>query len=233
MSSATRNPAFNDTAGGGGDSPVPELHPHFFDMAQQSEAAGLGMWIFLVSEIMFFGGLFAAYTVYRWRFPQGFMDASRHLDLWLGSINTAVLICSSLTMALAVRAAQLGRRRALVWLLIFTMALGTLFLGIKFTEYGHKFEEGLAPGPLFTYPAAYARPAELFFVFYFTMTGIHALHMMIGIGVLGVLLAASWRGRFSPAYYNPIEMAGLYWHFVDIIWIFLFPLLYLIGLGGH
>jgi cytochrome c oxidase subunit 3 len=229
MNDTTRDPSFD----GGGATGAPALQEHFFDMTQQSEAAGLGMWVFLISELMFFGGMFAAYTVYRWRFPQGFMDASRHQELWLGSINTAVLICSSLTMALAVRAAQLRRRRALVWLLIVTMALGTLFLGIKFTEYGHKFEEGLAPGPSFTYPAPYARPAELFFIFYFTMTGIHALHLTIGICVLGVLLAGAWRGTFSAGYYNPIEVAGLYWHFVDIVWIFLFPLLYLIGLGGH
>jgi cytochrome c oxidase subunit 3 len=235
MSDRAHSAAFDAPAPGapGGQPRPPALQHHFDDMAQQSQAAGLGMWLFLATEIMFFGGLFAGYTVYRWRFPEGFASASGHLDVRLGGINTAVLILSSLTMALAVRAAQLGRRRALLLFLLVTMALGGVFLGIKASEYGHKFEEGLLPGPGFAWPGPQAGAAELFFGFYFTMTGIHALHMVIGIGVLAILLVPARRGAYSGSYFAPIELAGLYWHFVDIIWIFLFPLLYLFGQGVH
>jgi cytochrome c oxidase subunit 3 len=235
VSDETRTVAFDPPGHGvpGGRPADPALQHHFDDMQQQSQAAGLGMWLFLATEIMFFGGLFAGYTVYRWRFPAGFADASGHLDVRLGAVNTAVLILSSLTMALAVRAAQLGRRRGLLLFLIVTMALGSVFLGIKASEYEHKLEEGLLPGPGFVYPGPQAGAAELFFGFYFTMTGIHALHMVIGIGVLAILLVPARRGAYSGSYFAPIELAGLYWHFVDIIWIFLFPLLYLLGQGVH
>jgi cytochrome c oxidase subunit 3 len=203
---------------------------HQFDDAdQQREATSLGMWVFLLTEIMFFGGLFTGYAVYRATYPEAFAEASRHLDYVLGAINTAVLICSSLTMALAVHGAQLGRRRALVGFLLLTILLGSAFLGIKVWEYSHKFKEHLVPGRFFSFPGREVREAQLFFSFYFTMTGMHALHMVIGIGLLGVLVVRAWRGRFSPAYNAPVELTGLYWHFVDIVWIFLFPLLYLIS----
>lgn len=206
---------------------------HHFDSAeQQHEAASLGMWVFLATEIMFFGGLFAAYAIYRWAFPASFAASSRRLDVSLGTTNTAVLIASSLTMALAVRAAQLGRRGPLVLFLILTMALGSAFLGIKTLEYHEKFVEHLVPGPEFRFPGAEPGHAALFFCLYFAMTGLHALHMIVGLGVLSVMLWMGWRGRFTPRYVNPIECAGLYWHFVDIIWIFLFPLLYLVGRHG-
>ena len=211
----------------------PALQHHFHDMQQQYTAASLGMWLFLVTEVMFFGGVFAAYFVYRSRFPEGFVDASHHLDIWLGGINTVVLIFSSVTMALAVHAAQLSRRRALVLFLIATLVLGGIFLTIKFVEYGHKFEEGYVPGASFQYEGPLASAAELFFLFYFTMTGIHALHMIIGIGVILVLLLPAWRGVYSARYFAPVEAFGLYWHFVDIVWIFLFPLLYLFGHSAH
>jgi len=205
------------------------LQHQFDDVEQQHDASTLGMWIFLVTEIMFFGGVFTAYVAYRSAYAGAFAHASNHLNLVLGTVNTAVLITSSLTMALAVHAAQLGhRRRLLVWLVL-TMTLGTTFLVIKGIEYGHKFEEGLVPGPAFTYAGPDAPQAQLFFSIYFTLTGIHALHMIIGIVVLAVLVLRAREGRFGASYYTPVELTGLYWHFVDIVWIFLFPLLYLLG----
>ena len=202
----------------------------FDDAEQQRDASTLGMWVFLVTEIMFFAGMFTAYVVYRSLYPHAFAHASHHLNVVLGCINTVVLITSSLTMALAVHAAQVGHRRTLLLCLVLTMALGATFLCIKGFEYAHKFHEGLVPGPAFTYSGPDAPEAQLFFSIYFAMTGVHALHMIIGIGVLAVLVAAARRGRYTPAYHTPVELSGLYWHFVDIVWIFLFPLLYLFGL---
>ncbi len=187
------------------------------------------MWVFLLTEIMFFGGLFTGYAVYRSLYAVAFAAGSHHLDLVLGSINTAVLISSSLTMVLAVHAAQVGQRKLLVGFLLLTMLLGLVFLGLKAVEYLHKFKDHLVPGSGFLYEGAHTRQVQLFFSFYFGMTGMHALHMIMGIGLLIVLAWLAWRDRFSPTYYTPIESVGLYWHFVDIVWIFLFPLLYLIG----
>jgi len=205
------------------------LAHHFDDLEQQHDAATLGMWVFLVTEIMFFGGLFLGYTVYRWKYPHIFADASRHLDTTIGAVNTAVLLASSLTMALAVHAAQTSRRRALVGLLLATMLLGSVFLGVKAYEYRDKYVHHLVPGVDFVYEPGARPQLQIFFLFYFFMTGMHALHMVIGIGLLGVIAALAWRGRYGADYYNPVEVTGLYWHFVDIVWIFLFPLLYLIG----
>jgi cytochrome c oxidase subunit 3 len=202
----------------------------FDDLGQQHEAANLGMWAFLCTEILFFGGLFLGYVVYRTAYPEAFAEGSRHLDTALGAINTTVLIGSSLTMALAVHSTQVGKRRAAVGFLLLTMLLGTVFLAIKTVEYAHKFEEALVPGARFVYGGPFASQVHLFFAFYFVMTGLHALHMVIGIGLLAILAWLAWRGRFSPDYYTPVEMGGLYWHFVDVVWIFLFPLLYLLGL---
>jgi len=201
----------------------------FDDAAQQRDAVSLGMWLFLLNEVMFFGGLFTVYVVYRVLFPEAFVHASHHLDVRLGAINTVVLIASSMTMALAVHAAELGRRRSLVWALVGTMLLGSTFLVIKSYEYWHKFQDGMVPGPLFTYTGPEAKQIELFLSIYFTMTGLHALHMVIGIGIMAWLLRGALAGRYGPAYHNPVEVGGLYWHFVDVVWIFLFPLLYLIG----
>jgi cytochrome c oxidase subunit 3 len=200
----------------------------FDDAEQQYEAASLGMWLFLVTEIMFFGGLFTVYIAYRFAFPEAFGHASNHLNIVMGTINTAVLIGSSLTMALAVHAGQLGDRGRLVRFLVGTVGLGTVFLCIKAYEYAHKFHEGLVPGPFFSYPGADAQNAELFFSIYFAMTGLHALHMVIGIGILLVLVAEARRGAYDRGYHTPIEMTGLYWHFVDIVWIAIFTLIYLI-----
>ena len=205
------------------------LAHHFDDLEQQTEASTLGMWLFLITEILFFGGLFVGYAVYRSSYPEAFASGSQHLDVLLGSVNTVVLIGSSLTMALAVHAAQHAQRQTLVVFLVCTMLLGLVSLGIKGVEYAHKFEEFLVPGRMFQYDGPYAQHAQLFFSFYFSMTGLHALHMIIGIGILAVLTIRAWWGRFSAMYYAPIEITGLYWHFVDLVWIFLFPLLYLIG----
>ncbi|HNP71356.1 MAG TPA: cytochrome c oxidase subunit 3 [Kouleothrix sp.] len=204
---------------------------HFDDAEQQHMSSYLGMWIFLATEVMFLGGLFAAFAVYRYSYAEAFREASRHLYASLGALNTAVLLCSSLTMALAVRAAALGRRGWLVGLLAATMLLGLGFLGIKATEYYLDFQEHLVPlrGFGFAYEGADPRRAQLFFDFYFAMTGLHALHMLIAIGWVGVVALLAWRGRFSAAYSTPVEVAGLFWHFVDIVWVFLFPVLYLVG----
>ena len=206
-------------------------HAHHFDDAiQQREASTLGMWIFLVTEVMFFGGLFTLYVTYRALYSGAFAHASHHLDVRLGTFNTAVLITSSLTMALAVYAAQVGRRGRLVASLVLTALLGATFLVVKVFEYADKFEHHLVPGPDFRWDDPTEAPhVQLFYSLYFAMTGLHALHMVIGLGILTWLILAARRGRFGPAYSTPVEVSGLYWHFVDIVWIFLFPLLYLIG----
>ena len=213
------------------------LKHHFDNLEQQREAGTLGMWIFLMTEVMFFGGLFTAYVIYRHLFADAFAAASHELDVNLGAINTVVLIGSSLTMALAVYSAQTGKRSAQVGFLLLTIALGLTFLVIKFFEYKAKFDHHLVPGLPFHDAGPQTHEWQVFFSIYFGMTGMHALHMIIGIGILGVLARQAWRGRFSPEYYTPVELTGLYWHFVDIVWIFLFPLLYLIGAhlggGGH
>jgi len=201
----------------------------FEDAAQQYQAATLGMWAFLVTEIMFFGGMFMAYILYRSKYEAAFEHASHHLDVTLGTINTAVLIGSSFTMVMAVHAAQTGRVRRVVSGLLATMTLGTVFLVIKGFEYHHKFVEGLIPGPSWSYVAPDAKQQELFISIYFAMTGLHATHMVIGIGILAFLTYKAARGTYDAHYYTPIDCAGLYWHFVDIVWIFLFPLLYLLG----
>ncbi|MGE3269994.1 MAG: cytochrome c oxidase subunit 3 [Chloroflexota bacterium] len=207
------------------------LAEQFDSLEQQHHAATLGMWIFLVTEIMLFGGMFTGYAVYRTLYAEGFAEGSRHMDLVLGGVNTAVLIVSSLTMALAVHAAQSGQRRALMGYLGLTAVLGVVFLAIKGVEYFHHYQEGLVPGLWFHFEGALARPVELFFLFYFIMTGIHAVHLTIGVGIVTVLLLLTQRGHFTPEAHDPVELTGLYWHFVDIVWIFLLPLLYLFGLG--
>jgi cytochrome c oxidase subunit 3 len=202
----------------------------FDDQVQQYQAASLGMWVFLTTEVLFFGGLFASYTIYRYLHYPGFEIGSHHLEVLWGATNTAVLICSSLTMALAVRAAQLGKIKDLVGLLVVTLIFGLIFLFIKFAmEWRHEYLEGLAPGVNFTYAGPHAHQVEMFMIFYFVLTGLHALHMIVGCGIMTTLIILALRGAFSKGHYNAVEIAGLYWHFVDIVWIFLFPLLYLIG----
>ena len=205
------------------------LAHQFDDSEQQFEASSLGMWVFLLTEVMFFGGLFTGYIIYRTAYPEAWALGSNTLDVVLGGFNTAVLIASSLTMALAVHFAQLGNRKLVVLFLVLTIVFGSAFLGVKVVEYSHKFHEHHVPGPSFHFEGEHARNAQLFFSFYFAMTGMHALHMLIGIGILFVLVWMAATGRFTADYFNPVEMFGLYWHFVDIIWIFLYPLLYLVG----
>ena len=225
-------------------------------MAQQKEAAVIGMWVFLLTEILFFGGLFVAYLLYRTWYFDAFAKASSSIAIFWGALNTAVLIGSSLTMALAVRSAQTNKRMATVRWLILTMILGGVFLGVKAIEYTDKFREHHVPGASFVFEeegaaaggegaAAEAtaagaageqhlnhdelqRTTQIFFSLYFTMTGLHALHMVVGLVLLTVITIMAWRGKFDSEYYTPVEMSGLYWHFVDIVWIFLFPLLYLV-----
>lgn len=206
---------------------------HQFDsMEQQVEAVTLGMWIFLISEVLLFGGLFTAYTYFRVAYPQAFATASGHNNVIIGTVNTVVLIVSSLTMALAVAAARAARRRRLVVLLGTTAALGLVFLVLKAVEYVEHWHAGLVPG---VHAEATTGPAALFYWLYFVMTGLHALHLLVGITLVGVLMVLGARGRFGPVYHTPVEVGGLYWHLIDVIWVFLFPLLYLIGLheGGH
>ena len=228
------------------------LQHHFDTMGQQKEAAVIGMWVFLLTEILFFGGLFVAYLLYRTWYFEAFAEASRTLVIFWGALNTAVLIGSSLTMAMAVRSAQTNRRTATVNWLILTMLLGAVFLGVKVIEYADKFEHHHVPGPSFVWahegeaapggaeagPGAHAatamspdqlqRTTQIYFSLYFVMTGLHALHMIVGIVLMTVITWMAWKGKFDAEYYTPVEMSGLYWHFVDIVWIFLFPLLYLV-----
>jgi cytochrome c oxidase subunit 3 len=208
----------------------PHVAHHFQDAEQQKSSAVLGMWLFLVTEVMFFGGLFAAYAVYRTLYPGPFHAASHLLDVRLGGVNTGILIRSSFTMALAVHSAQLGRQRRLIVYLLLTMVLGCAFFGVKAIEWHHKFVEHHIPGPAFHYEGMQdQRLVQLFFVLYFCMTGLHALHVFLGIGAMAWLVALVVKGEFSKQWYTPVELVGLYWHFVDIIWIYLFPLLYLLG----
>lgn len=212
----------------------------FADADQRREAARLTMWMFLLTEVMLFGGLFTLHAAYRWLHPAAFAAASRHLDLWLGTANTLVLIASSLTMALAHQAAEASRRTQLALFLAATLALGGAFVGIKVTEYAHKAHERLVPGSHFVWPptdavhgssghsADNARGAELFFALYFVLTGVHAAHMAAGLLLLAGLVG--WTLARSDLPQMAVELIGLYWHFVDIVWIFLFPLLYLLGL---
>jgi cytochrome c oxidase subunit 3 len=217
----------------------PQLRHHFADMEQQKNTASLGMWLFLVTEIMFFGGLFCAYLIYRLNHFNAFAAASQQLDIKWGAFNTAVLLVSSVTVVLAVRAAQDGKRNQLVGYLLVTVLLGLTFLGVKAIEYKEKFEKHHVPGPTFAFTNTFddngkqitvdPKEAELFYSLYFAMTGMHALHMIIGCVLFTGLAVLAWKGKYSPGYYTPIENAGLYWHLVDIIWIYLFPLLYLIS----
>ena len=212
------------------------LQHHFADFKQQKESVVLGMWSFLVQEVMFFGGLFATYVVYRSQYPDAFHEGAMQLNSVLGGVNTIVLICSSLTMAMSVHAASKGNRGAIAFWLILTIIFGSIFLGVKVVEYKDKFDHGFIPGiadhGLFiNHETHQPRPTgfALYFALYFAMTGLHAIHMIIGIPILAIIAINGLRGKYGPPYYTPVEMTGLYWHFVDIVWIFLFPLLYLIG----
>jgi cytochrome c oxidase subunit 3 len=239
---------------GHGHAHHPALQHHFSTMAQQREAGVLGMWVFLLTEVLFFGGLFITYTIYRMWHYDAFAAASTSIAILPGLINTVVLIGSSLTMALSVRAAQTNQRKATVNWLIATIILGSVFLGIKVYEYADKFEHHHVPGPTFQFAAEHEggaatathepvaegghvarmgpdelqRTTQIFFSLYFLMTGLHAIHMIVGVVILFIIAWMAHKGRFDEEYHAPVEMTGLYWHFVDIVWIFLFPLLYLV-----
>ena len=221
------------------------LHHHFESYDQQRNASQLGMWFFLAQEVMFFGGLFTAYMIYRTQNSLDFAVASSHLDITLGAVNTAILIASSFTMAMAVKTAVLAKRKQIVGYLALTLVLGTAFLVIKYFEYAEKFEHHTVPGSSFEFHVepeliehyqltperlvTMEKRAEIFFSLYFMMTGLHALHMIIGVGIGIWLMFGAMAGKFNMDYHNPVENFGLYWHFVDLVWIFLFPLLYLLG----
>ena len=212
----------------------PRLQHHFDSLEQQLYASTFGMWVFLVTEVLFFGGMFMAYILYRIWYPDMFVAASHHLSIPLGTFNTAVLIGSSLTMAYAVNAAQRGAkpREQVMWL-VGTMVLGAVFLGVKVIEYSDKFEHHLVPGANFLFDKPeFQQTAQIYYSLYFSLTGLHATHMIVGMVIMAVIARMAAKGQFTPEWYTPVEIMGLYWHFVDLIWIFLFPLLYLIG-GAH
>jgi cytochrome c oxidase subunit 3 len=201
-------------------------------MGQQHETANFGMWLFLVTEVMFFGGMFCAYLVYRVLYYNAWVAGSQQMEIVLGAVNTAVLICSSLTMVLAVHSAKEGKNKLVVLFLLATIVLGLAFLGVKAVEYHNHWIHHEVPGPYFSFePTGNFDPrhVQIFFSLYFAMTGMHALHMVIGVGLLTWLTVRTLRGEFTPEYNSPVEMTGLYWHFVDVVWIYLFPLLYLIS----
>ena len=214
--------------------PLPALAHHFEDLQQQRAAGELGMWLFLVTEIMFFGGLFLAYFVYRGWYAAEFAAGSHEMNVTLGAINTAVLLTSSLTMALAVHAAAQADRRRVLMLLLATAGLGLVFLGIKAWEYYHKYEEHLIPfaGLAFAHDRSEREGLVTFLNLYFLMTGLHAFHMIIGIVLVLVVAAAAWRGRWLGEQTVVVHNVGLYWHFVDLVWVFLFPFFYLVGASG-
>jgi cytochrome c oxidase subunit 3 len=215
------------------------LAHHFRDLKQQHEAGALGMWMFLATEVMFFGGVLTAFEIYHYKYPAEWVRASAMLVTWIGAVNTVVLLCSSLTMAVAVHAARTGMgKRAVQAFLAATMALGLAFLVLKGFEYYIDYQESLVPNLKFApeignelgrWPASLeVARAELFFSYYFTLTGIHATHMVVGLAIMSVVFVQAGRGRYGPEHYTPVDALGLYWHFVDIVWVFLLPLLYLI-----
>ena len=205
-------------------------HAHHFASADDEfEAAKQGMWVFMVTEVLMFGGLFVAYAIFRGLYPEMFHEAHEHLSVPMGMLNTIVLILSSISMAYAVSSTQRGRRKRAIRSLMVTIVLACCFLVVKYFEYSHKFHDGLLPGAHFTNTEIKAPKADLFFSLYFMMTGLHGIHILIGIGLISWLIWRSRRGDFSPGYYTPVELVGFYWHFVDLVWIYLFPLLYLVG----
>lgn len=245
-SAATAEAKGHDRSPAGDPADETLLYHQFDDVAQQHEASVLGMWVFLATEVLFFGGLFAAYLVYRTLHPEAFIIGSQAQLVWLGGVNTAVLLCSSLTMALAVRAAQLRQRPRMVVLLIATMIFGAAFLGIKAFEYHRDWEEKLVPGLRFdrrpgaegavghlagkAVPLETVQGVEMYFVLYFFMTGLHAIHLIIGIVVVGIMAWLGGTRWLSGCGETHVDVTGLYWHFIDIVWVFLYPLLYLVDL---
>ncbi|MNR92104.1 Quinol oxidase subunit 3 [compost metagenome] len=209
------------------------LKPQFDDLNQQHASDVLGMWIFLATEILLFGGLFLGYTAYRLSYPAAFAIGSAQMEMGLGTLNTAVLLTSSLTMALAVHASRRENAKTCARLLLLTALLGLVFIGIKGTEYVHHYQDGLAPSLNFTFAGPHAAQVALFFVFYFVMTGLHAVHLLIGIGIVLVLAAFAHKGRLQGMHAMPIVLGGLFWHLIDVVWVFLYPTFYLIAPAAH
>jgi cytochrome c oxidase subunit 3 len=219
----------------------PFVAHQFQNAEQQRESAILGMWLFLGTEVMFFGGMFVAYILFRVMYPGAFNAGSSALNVYMGTANTMVLLVSSLTMAMAVHSAQIGTKKKLINFLIATLVLGCVFLVVKGFEYHEKYAHGLIPGPNFHWDEHHHGPlpagttpgnVQIFFFLYFALTGVHAAHMIVGVGLLAVLIVMAYKDQFPVQRYMPIEISGFYWHFVDIVWVFLFPLLYLIA-GLH
>ncbi len=209
-------------------SPTIPLAHHFENLEKQTHAARLGMWLFLATEILLFTALFAAYGVYRFLYRQGFEEASRAIETWIGLTNTLVLVTSSFTVAMGLHAATRGRTRRTALFFAASVAMGVVFLGLKALEYTHHFQEGQLPGRVYTFGGVHAAGAPIFFSLYFLITGLHAFHVIVGMTVLVVIGVMAYRGRYTAGYHVPVENAGLYWHLVDLIWIFVFPLIYLV-----
>ncbi len=205
-------------------------YAHHFDSAEHEfESAKQGMWVFMVTEVLMVGGLFVAYAIFRGLYTEMFKEAHRLLSVQLGATNTVVLLISSLTMAMSISAAQRGQKSKSIALLVTTFLCGCCFLVVKFFEYSHKFHEGTLPGGNYHYAELKDPHAALFFSLYFMMTGVHAFHVIVGMGLIAWLIKRSTANEFGPNYYTPLELVGFYWHFVDLVWIYLFPLLYLVG----
>lgn len=211
---------------------MPSLQEQFDDPVQQREAATLGMWAFLATEILFFGVLFAGYAYCRVLFPDAFAQGSRHTDMLLGTLETAVLLTSSCAVALSVREVQLGGRGLATALLLATAALGVAFLVMHGFEYYAEYEEGLVPAIHYTQQGVYAHGVEIFYCLYYFITGFHSIHVTIGVVLMLVMAWRTWRRAFDQAYHTPLELTALYWHLVDIVWIFVYPLIYLVGRAG-
>jgi cytochrome c oxidase subunit 3 len=210
---------------------MPEARPafQFVDLRQQHEVAQLGIWVFLATEVLFFGGLILAYAVYRYGYTDGFAEAARHTRIVIGTVNTAILLTSSFLVAWAVEIVKLRAARAAAFLLWAAAVLGIVFLALKGVEYKLEYDEHLVPGPNFVFAGEHAQAASLFFVFYFVATGLHGLHVLVGVVALAVIGLRARQHAYSEQYHAPVTVAGLYWHFVDLVWIFLFALIYLPG----
>ncbi|HNY42390.1 MAG TPA: cytochrome c oxidase subunit 3 family protein [Bryobacteraceae bacterium] len=208
---------------------APGLQHHFTTMKQQFEAAKIGMWLFLVTEVLLFGGLFVGYGIMHAKHPEAFVAAHHHLDWRLGAVNTIVLLMSSFTMVMGVWSAQTGQKKKLIAFLLLTVVLAMVFMGIKYVEYSHKFHEGLLPGKYYSHQGDTVPGQFMFFSFYFMMTGLHGIHVLLGVAAILWVMFRAMRNEFSAQYYGPVDIVGLYWHLVDLIWIYLFPLMYLIS----
>lgn len=204
------------------------LAHHFATFEQQFDAAKIGMWLFLATEILMFGGLFVGFALQQAAHPQAFFEAHHHLDKRLGALNTIVLLFSSFTMVMAVHSAATNKQKQTVRYLAITILCAAVFLVVKFFEYEHKFHEGLLPGAFYSHKGDHVPNQFIFFSFYFMMTGLHGIHVLVGMAVITWMLLRARKGAFDATYYSPVEMTALYWHLVDLIWIYLFPLLYLI-----